>query len=396
MNKGKTHYEVLELPREATPDDIRRRFRELARKYHPDHHQEHPEYHEIFVRITQAYQVLSDEGKRAAYDLDLRQFERRQQEFRGTSYGSAPNNARPTTTRAPQSGARGQRPSTGGNQAQAELSRRREAARRKLEEAKYQYLRGNLREAKRLCSEGLDYSRMGEFYELLGDIAARQKRMDRAVEHYTVAAQMLPTNGLIMSKLNRVMERQGATPRRGAPRSSGMSPAKGVFRIAVSTAGLAVVTLLCLTWKDLGADKLELFPVRNWTYPQIFFMLFAGLAAGATLAMAGVLGPVQDELVVTPPTGSRRPFPVGAILGLFGIVFLPLAFIAYMLVSFRAQSLSVSVMTLFGAAVGLMLIFATIATGEAQGETLLFGGNVLFVSMLAGWIFGDLFRPRWA
>jgi curved DNA-binding protein CbpA len=35
-------------------DDIRKRFRELARKYHPDLHQDHPEYHEVFVRISQA------------------------------------------------------------------------------------------------------------------------------------------------------------------------------------------------------------------------------------------------------------------------------------------------------------------------------------------------------
>lgn len=395
-SKGKTHYEVLDLPREATPDDIRRRFRELARKFHPDHHREHPEYHEIFVGITQAYQVLSDENKRAAYDLDLRQAERRQQDFRGAAYGSAPNGARPGPSATSRPDPSRQRPSSPGNQAQAELSRRREAARRKLEDAKYQYLRGNLRESKRFCTEGLEYARMGELYELLGDIAAGQKRMDRAVEHYTVAAQMLPTNGLIMAKLNRVMERQGPAARRVPPRTGARGAGKAMFRIAMSTCGLALVMLLCLIWPALGAEKLEIFPVRNWTYPQIFFMLFAGLAAGANLAIAGVLGAVQDELVVTPLSGNRRPFPVGAILGLFGIVFMPLAFIAYMVVSFRAQTMSLSVMTLFGAATALMLIFATVATGEAQGETLLFGGNVIFVSMLAGWIFGDLFRPRWA
>lgn len=396
VNSGKTHYDVMELPREATPDEIRHRFRELARKYHPDHHREHPEYHDVFVRITQAYQILSDESKRAAYDLDLRQAERRQQDLRGAGYGAGPNGTRTTTGASSRPSPGAQRPNAG-NQAQVELSRRREASRRKLEEAKYQYLRGNLRESKRLCTEGLEYARMGELYELLGDIAARQKRLDRAVEHYTVAAQMLPTNGLIMAKLNRVMERQGPASRRSRPsRSSARSLAGASFRVGLCICGLALVILLCLVWPALGSERLEIFPVRSWTYPQIFFMIFAGLAAGTTLAIAGMLGAVQDELVVTPPSGNRPPFPVGVILGLFGMVFLPLAFIAYLVVSFRAQSLSMSVMALFGTATVLMLVFATVAMGDAQGETLLFGGNVVFVSMLAGWIFGDLFRPRWA
>src|SRR5512136_2106821 len=61
------YYEILGIPRTATPDEIKAAFRKLARQYHPDVSQEtNAEAH--FKEINEAYQVLSDEQKRAAYD----------------------------------------------------------------------------------------------------------------------------------------------------------------------------------------------------------------------------------------------------------------------------------------------------------------------------------------
>jgi molecular chaperone DnaJ len=61
------YYEVLGLPRNASPDDIKSAFRKLARQYHPDVSQE-PNAEERFKEINEAYAVLSDQDKRAAYD----------------------------------------------------------------------------------------------------------------------------------------------------------------------------------------------------------------------------------------------------------------------------------------------------------------------------------------
>ena len=61
------YYEVLGLPRNASPDDIKAAFRKLARQYHPDVSQE-PNAEERFKEINEAYAVLSDQDKRAAYD----------------------------------------------------------------------------------------------------------------------------------------------------------------------------------------------------------------------------------------------------------------------------------------------------------------------------------------
>jgi curved DNA-binding protein len=63
----KDFYEVLGLPRDATQDDIRRTYRKLARKYHPDLSKLDDAEHR-FKELGEAYGVLKDTEKRAAYD----------------------------------------------------------------------------------------------------------------------------------------------------------------------------------------------------------------------------------------------------------------------------------------------------------------------------------------
>ncbi len=62
------YYEVLGVGRDAPADDIKRAFRTLARKYHPDLNPANKEAEEKFKEVNEAYQVLSDPQKRAQYD----------------------------------------------------------------------------------------------------------------------------------------------------------------------------------------------------------------------------------------------------------------------------------------------------------------------------------------
>ena len=61
------YYEVLGIDRNATQDDIKRAFRKLAFKYHPDRNKE-PDAEEKFKEISEAYAVLSDPEKKQQYD----------------------------------------------------------------------------------------------------------------------------------------------------------------------------------------------------------------------------------------------------------------------------------------------------------------------------------------
>ena len=65
------HYEVLGVPRKARLADIKRAYRKLARKYHPDLNPGDKGAEERFKRISEAYEVLSDAGRRRQHDLDL-------------------------------------------------------------------------------------------------------------------------------------------------------------------------------------------------------------------------------------------------------------------------------------------------------------------------------------
>lgn len=60
-------YEILGVPRDASPEDVRRAYRRLAREYHPDVSQSH-DAEDRFKEIAAAYEILSDPQKRQQYD----------------------------------------------------------------------------------------------------------------------------------------------------------------------------------------------------------------------------------------------------------------------------------------------------------------------------------------
>ncbi len=64
----KNYYEILGVPENASQEEIRKKYRELVRKYHPDINKNNPEAAKKMAEINEAYQVLSDPKKRAQYD----------------------------------------------------------------------------------------------------------------------------------------------------------------------------------------------------------------------------------------------------------------------------------------------------------------------------------------
>jgi curved DNA-binding protein len=95
----KDYYRTLGVERDATADDVKKAFRRLARKYHPDLSKE-PDAEARMKEVNEAYAVLSDPEKRAAYDALGRGYQPGQEfrpppdwdanfEFSGPGFGSA-------------------------------------------------------------------------------------------------------------------------------------------------------------------------------------------------------------------------------------------------------------------------------------------------------------------
>lgn len=66
--RRRDYYQVLGVPRDASEADIKRAFRELARRHHPDVNPDNPDAGEQFREINEAYAVLSEPQSRARYD----------------------------------------------------------------------------------------------------------------------------------------------------------------------------------------------------------------------------------------------------------------------------------------------------------------------------------------
>lgn len=68
MADKKDYYETLGVPKNASEADIKKAYRKLAMKYHPDRNAGDKSAEESFKRVNEAYEILSDSQKRAAYD----------------------------------------------------------------------------------------------------------------------------------------------------------------------------------------------------------------------------------------------------------------------------------------------------------------------------------------
>ena len=64
----KDYYKILGVSKDASEDEVKRAYRKLARKYHPDVNPGDTSSEEKFKEISEAHEVLSDKEKRAGYD----------------------------------------------------------------------------------------------------------------------------------------------------------------------------------------------------------------------------------------------------------------------------------------------------------------------------------------
>src|ERR1700712_2264112 len=90
------YYKILGVDKTATPDDIKKAYRKLARKYHPDLNPDDKEAHKKFQQINEANEVLSDPENRKKYDSHGENWKHADQ-FEEANRQRAQNRSRPAS-----------------------------------------------------------------------------------------------------------------------------------------------------------------------------------------------------------------------------------------------------------------------------------------------------------
>ncbi len=202
MSLQRNYYEVLGLPPGATTDQIKKKYRELARKFHPDVAQDKNLGQLTFTQINQAYNTLSNPERRAQYNGTL-------QNLTAPSGPSEPAKAPAAQNAASRPSA--PKPATPAPKAAAQPAPSQPAAAARtpaftemLNRAENAIMAGKPVEARAFCVRILEADpRHVRALEILGDSLVLMGRQEEAAVQYRQALQIAPSS-LIQAKLNRV------------------------------------------------------------------------------------------------------------------------------------------------------------------------------------------------
>jgi curved DNA-binding protein CbpA len=385
------YYEVLGVPPHATDEQIRRRFRELARKYHPDVNRS-PDAEHRFKEITEAYRVLSNPSLRADYDLMRRSAQQARSGISGSTTPPPPR-SRPTS----QQSARQQRP-TGSSSAYTSYASARSAeieAQQLLQSAMLAYARGNLREAASLAKRVLRLQRHNaQAYEILGDVYRQERRIEEAIAMFTCALQCHPRSASAQSKLDALLRQQyfaGTQPLYTSP--TGILWAR--YGLVL---GWAVVMMLALAPWYLALEADGTFQgigfISRWSMALVLLMLTAGVLSGALMALGGAVEPIAQVVWWPHHQGtSQARLAVGGLLGVLGLFAFYAAAFLYLLIASTQNAFHRTLNRAVGVVVGLTLGFL-LSYLPGREQVALFAPNLLWFGVLCGWAFGDAVRAQ--
>lgn len=417
---SRTLYEILGVSRTASAEEIKQRYRQLARTLHPDVNPGDPNASQKFADVNTAYKTLSDTLGRSNYDAELSLQERRAQTARDRAAGFG------TATYGTQPPRPGATPNTPPPQQTANTG---DEAARLLSQARTALSRMHFLEARDLAHRSLRIRRGAEAYEVLGDVYRQQGRTEEAIQMYTMSLSINPRNGALMERLQRLArgasgarrpERRynlntdsaypsapsgfaeppsapGATyaPRPGAMASSIRSDKRPILLMFAVVFGYGLTLVLLLTLLLYGQEAprgVGPIPiVTKWSFGLLAILIGCGVSMGATMSITGAVRRLEDELVFSRGASGFVP-PMGPVLLLLSLVSFWAAALIYLLFSALQEARIVGVARAFGAVTGIVLLAGMFYDPAGRMQVFLFGGNVVFLSFVFGWFLGDMFR----
>jgi len=344
-------YRVLGLPVGATKREIKRRYRQLLRRYHPDVAEDPQRAHEYAAEIGRAYALLMDDEWRARYEAEF--------------YGGLEPELEVVVERADP--ARSPVP---------ELLRR---ARELLSQ-------GRIEDTLLVCSDILLRDPdCAEAYELLGRAYQEQGRMDLSREMYEEAQR----RGRVGSAPFRQAASAAASrpPQTRRPRPVWVPPPVAVNHW-VEAGGFVVAAALVACAHFVPGTPSELLgtaPLR------LLMAVAAGFGVGFALAASGRIGTWDQELSFFIVGGGVRT-PVWLLVAVATMVSAGFAAVAHLLALLGAERKIGAWVWFWSTLAAVAGAFAIVS--EATVAFWWLGLNLVAVAALTGWLVGSIFSPR--
>jgi len=333
-------YRVLGVPVGADEATVRRRYRALVRKHHPDVSADSDNAHQRFVRIQEAYRVLMDPDQRARWE--------RRAGFVGVA-GPQVVFTRPGTR-----------------------------FEQRLTEARSLLRQRKLRRAHEAAAEAIELNPFSaEAYQVMGDIYLAGGRNAMAQEMYDEA-----------KRLEGRPSTRRVNPSDPIPMTPVHTPgaARPAVRVPVLVTGLVGVAI-CLAFMAMADFAARPFAFAAWGVAAAFLLGLGGAASGA-------LEPV-DELVglasVSEPGRGAAP---GALYLLVLSLLSPyLGLVYYVLSSIITETRARSIVKVYAATFAVFLVAWLSVRGGLPGYFPLVAPSIAFAAVLAGWIAGSFAAP---
>lgn len=424
MSAQPDHYQILGLPPSATPEQIKKKYRELARRFHPDVNPS-PDASQMILGINQAYHILGDPGRRAAYDAERHLLQAASHPRPTPPASPSPRARHPASSSSDQKGrydfdgfgrstrqpvpeVRPPRPATR-TSAGPKPDSQEKSIQQALTEAKLAFINRQFREAMRLCQDVLRINpREAIAHEILGDIYVRQGDTQRAGTAFAYAIQFNPRNQsaqVKLERLNHMPSRPASSPTITFSGSHFTPPPSA----PLPDAALAILTVLAFGALIAVSVLIILFPgnpvAEGLGGLGLSLNLFAalgaaGAAGGILLAFLGRMRPVSEELWGQGKNGgsSRPSVPLGLLLTISAFVWFYASFLAYIGLAALRNRFSPSILRAYAATLALVVLFSLlyrpVGAANAGWQVTLLAGNILFPCLLFGWFLGDAFRLR--
>lgn len=359
------HYRTLGVARNATSADIKSAYRKVVLAHHPDKSGS-KQSAELFLKATEAYEVLGDQDRRKQYDGNLEMRNRQANQPRPQTQTQAKPQPQPTKT--------AQKVST----VAADVTK-----------LTLIFTRGQYTESEVLAKQIIQKDGKQPIpYAVLGDIARAKGRLDEAAKMYAYAAQMDPRNPVYQQRHEELIRNYRDAKN---PSATTKATQKSVMTIIVGTLLVLSTGLYVMLAKEpIITPGLSL--INTWTLGLVIMLFLSGVSTGAVLCAGDYIDRFNASTIVA--TG-RISSPL-LMLGMVAIVNFWAAALLYALVTVTQRGFTVSHLRfMVGIGVTALIMAGASALSIAKFEptqVLLWGGNLTYLGGICGWMVADSFK----